>query len=322
MRICSFLPSATEIVYALGLQDQLYGVTFECDYPPEARSKSRAVRSVFGEAQLSSGEISQLIGQRLKDGLGIYDIDQDVLRAAAPDLLLTQAICEVCAVSTQQVVDASLTLPKQPTILSLDPKCLADVLESIWRVARATHTEAAAAPLVANLQARIDTVLTKAALVTQKPRVLHLEWTEPLMCGGHWIPEMVELAGGVNCFGDQHSDSLRLEWEAIVASQPEVILVMLCGFDVPRALQDIPLLAQKEAWATLPAVQQQRVYIIDGNAYTSRSGPRLVYGLEIIAEMLHPALFSGMIPAGGGIRLSAEQLKAACCAPTESPHPR
>src|SRR5262245_29963195 len=133
MRICSFLPSATEIIYTLGLQDALYGVTFECDYPPEARTKPRAVRSVFGEARLSSGEISQLHGQQLKDGLGIYDIDQDVLHAAAPDLLLTQAICEVCAVSTQQVVEASLALPKQPTILSLDPKCLADVLENVRR---------------------------------------------------------------------------------------------------------------------------------------------------------------------------------------------
>jgi iron complex transport system substrate-binding protein len=298
------------MVYALGLQEQLYGVTFECDYPPEARAKPKAVRSVFGEAQLSSGEISQLIGQRLKDGLGIYDIDQDVLRAAAPDLLLSQAICDVCAVSTQQVVDASLALPHQPTILSLDPQCLADVLENIWRVARATGSEAVAAPLVASLQARIDAVQTTAAQVIERPRVLHLEWSEPLMCGGHWVPEMVELAGGVNCFGDQHSNSLRLEWEEIVASQPDIILVMLCGFDVSRALQDLPLFTQREGWATLPAVQQQRVYIIDGNAYTSRSGPRLVCGLEIIAEMLHPALFSGLIPAGGGIRLSAAQLAA------------
>ena len=213
--------------------------------------------------------------------------------------------------STRQVAEASLALPTPPAVVSLDPKYLGDVLEDIWRVARATGTEAVAAPLVAGLQARIDAVTARTASLTQRPRVLHLEWVEPLMCGGHWIPEMVELAGGVNCFGDKHSGSYRLEWEEIVASQPEVILVMPCGFDVPRALQDIPLLAQHEAWATLPAVQQQRVYVIDANAYTSRSGPRLVYGLESIAEMLHPTLFAGMTPAGGVVRVPAEQLRGA-----------
>lgn len=179
-------------------------------------------------------------------------------------------------------------------------------------MARATNTETIAAPLVASLQARIDTVIAKAAQAIDRPRVLHLEWVEPLMCGGHWIPEMVTLAGGVNCFGDQHSGSLRLEWEEVVASQPDVIIVMPCGFDVSRALQDIPILAQHEAWASLPAVQQQRVYVIDANAYTSRSGPRLVYGLESMAEMLHPTVFTGMIPARGALRLSAEQLKGTC----------
>jgi iron complex transport system substrate-binding protein len=194
--------------------------------------------------------------------------------------------------------------------VSLDPKSLGDVLEDIWRVARATGTEAVAAPLVAGLQARIDTVVARAATTVHRPRVLHLEWVEPLMCGGHWIPEMVELAGGVNCFGDKQSGSFRLEWQEVVASQPEVILVMPCGFTVARALQDVAVLTQHEAWATLPAVQQQRVYVLDANAYTSRSGPRLVYGLEMFAEMLHPESFSGMIPEGGAVRLSAEQLQA------------
>jgi iron complex transport system substrate-binding protein len=177
-------------------------------------------------------------------------------------------------------------------------------------VARATGAEAAAAPLVRSLQARIDAVVALAATLTHRPRVLHLEWVEPLMCGGHWIPEMVELAGGVNCFGDKQSGSLHLEWEDVVASQPEVIIVMPCGFNVARALQDVPVLAQRAEWAALPAVQQQQVYVVDANAYTSRSGPRLVYGLEMFAQMLHPECFSGMIPAGGAVRLSAAQLQA------------
>jgi iron complex transport system substrate-binding protein len=180
---------------------------------------------------------------------------------------------------------------------------LGDVLEDIHRVACATGTEAVAVPLVASLQARIDAVAATAAGAASRPRVLHLEWVEPLMCGGHWIPEMVELAGGSNCFGRPDTGSLRLQWSEVVASQPEVIIVMPCGFNVERAQQDVPLLAAQEGWATLPAVQQGRVYVIDAGAYTSRSGPRLVRGLEILAEMIHPELFSGLIPAGAGVRL-------------------
>lgn len=195
-----------------------------------------------------------------------------------------------------------MALPKQPQVVSLDPTSLADVLEDIQRVARATGTEVAATRLVTELQARIDTVVDKAAGATQKPRVLHLEWADPLMCGGHWVPEMIELAGGINCFGEKASGSFRLEWADVVASQPDVIILMPCGFDVERALLDLPLLAQKEGWDTLPAVRNNRLYVIDAGAYTSRSGPRLVVGLEILAEMLHPEFFRGMIPAGGGVR--------------------
>ena len=196
-----------------------------------------------------------------------------------------------------------MALPKPPTVVSLDPQSLGDVLEDIRRVACATGTEAVAAPLVAGLQARIDAVVASAAGAAWRPRVLHLEWVEPLMCGGHWIPEMVELAGGSNCFGRPDTGSFRLQWSEVVASQPEVIIVMPCGFNVERAQQDVPLLAQQEGWSTLPAVQQGRVYVIDAGAYTSRSGPRLVQGLEILAEMIHPELFSGLIPAGAGVRL-------------------
>jgi iron complex transport system substrate-binding protein len=196
-----------------------------------------------------------------------------------------------------------VALPKPPAVVSLDPQSVGDVLEDIRRVACATGTEVMAAPLVAGLQARIDAVMATAAGAASRPRVLHLEWVEPLMCGGHWIPEMVELAGGSNCFGRPDTGSFRLQWSEVVASQPEVIIVMPCGFNVERAQQDVPLLAQQAGWSTLPAVQQGRVYVIDAGAYTSRSGPRLVQGLEILAEMIHPELFSSLIPAGAGVRL-------------------
>ena len=192
---------------------------------------------------------------------------------------------------------------------------MGDVLEDIRRVGRATGAEAVAESVAEQMQRRIDAV---AARITEsvesagpvaKPRVLHLEWVDPLMCGGHWVPEMVEMAGGVNCFGDKETGSFRLEWEEIVASQPDVIILMPCGFDVKRALQDVPLLAEREGWESLPAVRNNRVYAIDAGAYTSRSGPRLVVGLEIMAEMIHPELFSGLIPESGALRLYGSGVK-------------
>ena len=305
MRICSFLPSATEIVYALGLQDQLYGVTFECDYPPEARHKPKVVRSLFEnlEPPPSSGEIRQIIGQRLQQGLGIYEVDEAVVQAAKPDLLLSQAICEVCAISSSQVTACSLRLEKTPQILSLDPQYVGDVLGDIRRVAAATGTAARGEAIVADLQARIDAVVARASQVTTRPRVLHLEWAEPVMCGGHWVPEMIDMAGGANCFGDKETGSFRLDWETIVESQPEIIILMLCGYTVQRSLEDLPILAAKSGWYDLPAVRRGQIFAVDAGAYTSRSGPRLVQGLEIIAEILHPELFSGCIPADGAARL-------------------
>ena len=185
----------------------------------------------------------------------------------------------------------------------MDPQYVGDVLEDIRRVGQATGTQEKAESIVSRMQARIDAVVEGASQAVDRPSVLTLEWVEPLMCSGHWVPEMVELSGGVNCFGDKETGSFRLEWDKIVDSQPEVIIFMPCGYDVKRALQDVPLLVDKEGWSDLPAVRNERVYVIDASAYTSRSGPRLVAGLEIMAEMIHPGLFSGMVPEAGGLRL-------------------
>ena len=203
-----------------------------------------------------------------------------------------------------------MDLPKEPEVISLDPQYVSDVLEDIRRIGRATGAEEAAESLTRKMQARIDAVVEKAGQALDRPRVLHLEWVDPLMCGGHWVPEMVELAGGINCFGDKEAGSFRIEWPDVLESQPEVIIMMPCGFDVKRILQDMPLLSEREGWASLPAVQNNRVYVIDASAYTSRSGPRLVMGLEIMAEMIHPELFSGMIPELGAIRLHGELVKS------------
>ena len=188
-------------------------------------------------------------------------------------------------------------------MISLDPQYVSDVLEDIKRIGRATNSEDAAKSITNQMQARIDIVVNRLTGVVNKPMVLHLEWVDPLMCGGHWVPEMVELAGGINCFGDKETGSFPLEWKLIIDSQPEVIVLMPCGFDVKRGLQDLPLLSNKDGWASLPAVRNNRVYVIDAGAYTSRSGPRLVDGLEILAEMIHPDLFSGMVPEAGAMRI-------------------
>ena len=196
------------------------------------------------------------------------------------------------------------TLNKNPEVISLDPELLGDVLEDIRRVGRATNKEEAAGSITGQLQVRIDVVTEKAAQAARRPKVLQLEWVDPLMCGGHWVVEMVERAGGTSAFGCKETGSSRLGWEQIVESQPEIIMLMPCGFDLKRAVEDVPLLSNLEGWDSLPAVRNDQVFIIDADAYTSRLGPRLVTGLEIMAEIIHPELFSGMIPDGGAVRLS------------------
>ena len=202
-----------------------------------------------------------------------------------------------------------MSLSKEPKVISLDPQYIADILQDIRTVGAATGTEDKAEEITGRMQARIDAVSARASLAANKPKVLSLEWIDPLIYAGHWVREMVELAGGENCFGSKDEGSGPMDWTEMAASQPEVIIFMPCGFEVKRALQDVLLLSANDAWASLPAVQNQRVYVIDASAYTSRSGPRLVTGLEIMAEMIHPELFSGMIPEAGGIRLFGELVK-------------
>ncbi len=196
-----------------------------------------------------------------------------------------------------------MSLAKKPEVLSLDPQLLGDIIENIKNVGRATGTEDKANEIGESMQARIDAVAARAADADTRPSVLHVEWADPLMCGGHWVPEMVEIAGGSNTFGDKDTGTFKLEWEEVVERRPDVIVMMPCGFDVKRGLEDIPILAEREGWKDLPAVRNDRVYVVDASAYTSRSGPRLVTGLEIMAEMIHPELFSGYIPESGALRL-------------------
>ena len=193
----------------------------------------------------------------------------------------------------------------------MDPLHIGDVVEDLNRVGRATGTEAKAAEITAGLTARIEAITERAKDADNHPSVLHVEWADPVMCGGHWVPEMTELAGGTNSFGDKDTGTLKLDWDEVVTSQPEIIIMMPCGFDVQLALEDMPVMTAKPGWDTLPAVKNNRVYVVDAGAYTSRSGPRLVTGLEIMAEMIHPELFSGLIPESGALRLFGDLTKTA-----------
>jgi iron complex transport system substrate-binding protein len=296
VRICSLLPSATEIVYALGLGDQLFAVSHECDYPPEAASKPAVIRPVFDASRLTSREIDDAVMTHLRQGTGVYAIDLDRLRRADPDLILTQELCDVCAVPYLEVTRAIEQLGSRPSLLSLSPALLGDVLRDVRRVGEAAGRVREAESVVERLQRRIDRVASMTAGVAERPATFCLEWTEPLYVAGHWVPEMVELAGGTDGLGMKGKPSTRIEWDRVVAYAPEVIVLMPCGFDVERAVSELPVLTRLPGWSDLPAVKRGRLYAVNATAYFSRSGPRLVDGLELMVKLIHPEIGLGPIP--------------------------
>jgi iron complex transport system substrate-binding protein len=295
MRICSLLPSATEIVYALGLGDQLVAVTHECDEPPAARQKPRVTRSTIDPTTLTSAQIDALVTQHLHDHRGIYHIDRALLEHLDPDLILTQELCDVCAVSYAEVQRAVRALYGERRILSLEPVSLAGILDTILAVGRATDTEARAEELVNGLRARIERVRARTAAVSRRPRVVCLEWLDPPFAGGHWVPEMVTAAGGLDVLGRAGEPSRRLPWDEVMAAAPEVAVLMPCGFGVERAVQEYAQAAIPAGWWRTPAVRTGQVWAVDANAFFSRPGPRVVDGLELLAAILHPDLFPGVL---------------------------
>jgi iron complex transport system substrate-binding protein len=291
LRIVSLLPSATEIVAALGLTDAIVGRSHECDYPPEIQD-----RPICTEARLNSKQPSAQIDADVlalaKQALSIYTIKTDVIEQLQPTHIVTQDQCDVCAVSFADVEKAVAQLTSsQPKVISLQPNVLSDVWADIERVAMTLGVDSQA--LLAQLRSRVEACRQKTQWLSEseRPTVACIEWTDPLMATGNWIPELVELAGGYPVFGAIGQHSPYLEWDALVAANPDAIAIMPCGFGLDRTRQETQLLKQHPEWSSLHAVRTDKVFLTDGNSYFNRPGPRLVDSLEILAEILHPELF-------------------------------
>ena len=291
MRICSFLPSTTEIICELGLADNLIGITHECDYPEAVNSKERVIMSSIDHKALSSKEIDDLVTENSKNGKSTYLVDKDKLKAANPDIIFTQGLCEVCAVSGNQVLEAVEVLENRPEIISLEPGTVDEVLESIITIGNATGKSEKAGELVASLKKRIDIIRNVSVRERDKPRVFCLEWLEPPFVAGHWVPDMVEIAGGDNGLRSKGEQSVKVEWDDILDFAPHYIFVMPCGFNIDKTINEIDAVTSNSIWNQTPASQKGNVYLVDANSYFSRPGPRIVDGIEIIARTIHPDLF-------------------------------
>jgi iron complex transport system substrate-binding protein len=297
MQICSLLPSATEILYALSLGDSVAGVTHECDFPPEAAGKPALIRPRV-DPHAKPAEIDRQVTELVARGESIYAVDAELLASLAPDLIITQDLCHVCAASPEDLAAALTRLPKLPRVLTLTPRSLADVWQDICRVGEAAEILPDAKLLAARLAARVAATAAIAKLAPTRPRVLCLEWLDPYYIGGHWVPEMVALAGGEDVLGRAGEPSFRASAEEIARTNPEIIVVMPCGYNAKRIAAEFDWAQLPANWKDFPAIRERRAFAVDANSYFSRPGPRLADGVELVAHIFHPKLFSLNLPAG------------------------
>jgi len=304
MRICSFLPSATEILYELGLGDSVVGVTHECDFPSDASKKTVVVRSAFDTSKLTSEEINSMIVQCVREGKDIYVVDDNALRKANPDLIVAQGLCEVCSPYMKELDRAMSILDNKPKVIVLDPHDLDEILVSIEQVAKTVGREKKGEEAVQALRSRIEHVKSAAKNAKHTPKVLCIEWLDPIFTAGHWVPQMVELAGAINGVSKRGEPSRRMEWEEALEFDPDIIVLMPCGFDVERTMKELWRIEKQEGWKKLDAVKNKMVYATDASSYFSRPGPRTVTGLEILAKIIQPDLFSDLnVPEGSFRRI-------------------
>ena len=304
LRIISLLPSTTEIVCALGLRDALVGITHECDYPLSVANKPRLTRSRISHETMTSAEIDHAVRSQLDGHGSIYDLDESRLLELKPDLILTQELCEVCAVSYKTVERAARMFETDVKIVSLEPKTIGDILENILFVGELTNRKSEAQNLIDNLQARLDRISASTSETARRPRTLMLEWLEPAFAPGHWVPEQVAIAGGDHAFGRLGQPSVTTTAAAIFSYAPEVIVLIPCGYYKEDILRQLPSARLPEGWGDLPAVKRGDVWATDATAYFSRPGPRVVDGVEILSQILHPEL-SGPPDPSQAVRVPA-----------------
>jgi len=303
-RIVSFLPSATEMACALGLSDQLLGITHECDYPPQIMGKPVVVRGVLPIESMSQAEIDVAVTQRLRDGLSLYRVEEALMQDIAPDLILTQDLCQVCAPSGNEISQLLTSLPSKPQVLWLTPRNIEEIFGNLRELGEATGRSETAEALIADGRARLAKIEAATRALVSRPRVFCLEWMDPVYCCGHWVPEMVRIAGGFDNLGREGADSVRVPWKDVVEWKPEVLVVMPCGFDLEKTVDEAQRLTAYPGWDDLPAVRDGRVYAVDANSYFARPGPRVVAGTELLAHLLHPGLFEWSGPANAFWRVA------------------
>ncbi|HEY5767228.1 MAG TPA: cobalamin-binding protein [Candidatus Udaeobacter sp.] len=291
MRIISLLPAATEIAAALGLMDNIVGVSHECDFPKEANERPRVTRCPVHDIGLSSREVDEWVRRAMNETGTIYTIDEPLLRKLQPDVILTQRLCDVCAVGYGTVAKLAKTLPGPPRVVNLEPSTLTDIFEDIGRVAEACDVPQRGEELIENLSKRVENVRKRAATIPDRPRFFLMEWVDPPFCSGHWGPELVEIAGGHNSLGRKHQPSAQIEWQQILDARPEIIVLALCGYDINRARRDYELLRRFPGFDSIPGTAGGRVYVVNASSYFARPGPRIVDSLEILAGILHPTEF-------------------------------
>lgn len=296
MRICSFLPSATEIVCALGLENDLAGVTYECDYPPEVRTKPAVVYTRINPSS-EPAEIDRQVNEAVRRGESLYRVDVEKLREIQPDLLITQDLCHVCAASSDDVAAALAVLPSTTRVISLSPHRLADIWNNIASVGEVTGRQAEAATLIETLKQRVQAVRQQVSGIEQRPRVLCLEWLDPPFVAGHWVPEMVEIAGGIDVMGRVGKPGFRTDWNDLLGAAPAVVMVMPCGYDLQRTATELRKFRFPKDWHRLPAVVNGRVFAVSANSYFSRPGPRVATGVELLAGAIHAQRLSIMVPS-------------------------
>ena len=289
MRIVSLLPSATEILFALGFDREIVGVSHECDFPPRARTKTVVIHSRIPHDAVPE-EIDRLVREYVHRGESLYAVDAEVLEALAPDLIITQDLCHVCAASPDDLATALARFDRRPEVLCLNPQDLGDVWRDILWVGEETFRGLQAEELVKEIGGRIGALEQQLQLVVHRPRVAFLEWLQPFYVGGHWVPEMIARAGGEDVFGTARTPSFRITLEDVIEAAPEILMIAPCGYNAERVRDEYRAMIFPEEWKSIPAVRNGRVYALEANSYFSRPGPRLITGLEALAKLFHPAI--------------------------------